>query len=202
MKVNSINKNQSPTFNGAIFVNLSALEKERALPVLAEFKKVLRAGISQKFFKAGKDTYEQSIFVGYNKGLNPDTNEESYGLLIATGCDKDYGKLLFSKLAMIDNPILKNIDKILDKFNLKHNPAIGVVRSEFTDSSGFIKRITRDDIEIGVTPNFIYDLDDDFVQRTGRYYFAEEEAFGKNVVYGYSKDKKGQYEHIFTTTLP
>lgn len=201
MKItNRINNNQSPAFRGAIFLNMSALEKERALPVVAELKKVIGQGFKQKMYKIGQDTFIEDVFIGYNKGKNPYTEEDSYGILIATGCNSDPGGALFAKLAQVDAPILKKINKVLEKFNLINNPQVGLVKSSPSDFSGAVNKFD-DGLDVVLSRDFISDLDKDFIERTGYYYHDSEEVLGKNIVFNYQKTRKNVYKHKYTIVL-
>ncbi len=199
--MNSVKKNQNPAFKGATFVNLSALDKNQVTPVIAEFKKILGQGISQKTYKIGCDKFVQDVFVSYNKVKNPFNNDDSCCVFIATGDDLNIGKRRFAKMAAIDDPILRKINQVLKKFNLTNNPSVGVVKSSLSERSGYIMKIgDNKELEILVSHKFVNALDKDSIARTGTYY-SEDKTVGRNLAYGYSRNNKGAYEYLNTIAL-
>lgn len=194
------NNTKTPSFKGAMFINLAALDNERAVPVIKEFKKVLGQGLQQKQYKFMGKPFVQDVFIGYNKSTNPYTEADSYGILIATGLNPDSGGQLFAKLGGVDSPILHKINKVFEKFKLTNNPAVGVVKSSPSDFSGNFSNLGND-VDVVVSHTFLNDLDADFMKRTGFFYSDTEEPLNNNVVFSYQKKHTNVYKYLATGLL-
>ena len=201
MKVNFTNNTQAPAFNGAIFVDLATLDKKRAMPIIADFKRELGQGLMNKTFQIGRKKYNQDVFVGYNRAVSFNANDYPYGVLVATGDDLGWGSNVFAKIAAIDNPINATINKILKKYNVLNNPTVGVVKSSPNDISGFIRKDKTGFLDVFMSPDLVNKMDINCLERTGYSYYENSEFDNMNLLQSYFKKRNGVYKYIGISVL-
>jgi len=228
---NTDNKGFQPNFQKAIFIDLSELPRKKRNAFLTEFKSIIGNGPIGRTYKYNGKTFNQDIFVGYNQqidgianfsaGAQRLKNGKIQNILIGTGRDETLGEKLNTKIEQIDNELIGNIKKILDKFGVLSNKQekllvsdekSGEVYHAITNNGRLCTDIPSNSIQdaflvypkakhihtaVSITPNFLNKISKSFSD-AGRMPYSAHSDSKTNPIYMYKSASMGRKYKLLT----